>query len=45
MDTDIRIGTWNIKTINNKEEEVVDEMKKYRLAVLGLREIKKKRKS
>ena len=32
---DMRIGTWNIKTINNKEEEVVDEMKKYSVKYAG----------
>ena len=33
---DLKIGTWNVKTINGKEEEVGEEMKKYGLGILGL---------
>ncbi|KAG8227539.1 hypothetical protein J437_LFUL008411 [Ladona fulva] len=38
----MRIGTWNIETINGKEVELVEEMEKYRLEILGLSEVKKK---
>lgn len=41
-DLDLRFGTWNIKTLNGKEEEIVDEMEKYRLNILGLSEVKRK---
>ena len=40
--TDKRIGTWNIKTLNGKEEEIVEEMDKYRIDLLGISETKKK---
>ena len=42
MNTDLRFGTWNIKTMNNKEEEVIEEMKRYKMSILGLSEVKKK---
>ena len=35
-------GTWNVKTLQNKEEEIVDEIRKYNLSILGLSVIKKK---
>jgi exonuclease III len=37
----MRSGTWNIKSLNGKEIEVVREMEKYRLQLLGLSEVKK----
>lgn len=36
------IGTWNIKTLTNKEEELVEEMKKHNVKILGISEIKKR---
>jgi exonuclease III len=38
----MRFGTWNIKSLNGKEVEIVREMEKYRLELLGLNEVKKK---
>ena len=38
----MRIGTWNIKTLNGKEVEMIEEMEKYRLEILGISEVKKK---
>ena len=29
MEKDLIVGIWHFKTINGKEEELVDEMKKY----------------
>lgn len=37
-----RIGTWNIPGINVKEEDVVEEMIRNRLKILGITETKKK---
>ena len=34
----LRIGTWNVRSIRNKEEEAVREMLKYRLDILGISE-------
>ena len=39
---DLLFGTWNVKPLQNKEEEIVDEIRKYNLSILGLSEIKKK---
>ncbi len=33
-----RIGAWNVRSLRHKELEVTEEMKKYRLEVLGLSE-------
>ena len=33
-----RVGIWNVRTLKNKEEEVIEEMKEYRLSVLGVSE-------
>ena len=33
-----RVGTWNVRTLKNKEQEVIEEMKKYRLSVLWVSE-------
>ena len=35
-----RFRCWNVRSINGKEEELVAEMKKYQLEVLGLSETK-----
>ena len=35
-----RLGTWNVGTLRSKEEEVIREMKRYNLDVLGLSETK-----
>ena len=35
-----RFGCWNVRSMNSKEEELVAEMKKYRLEVLGVSETK-----
>ena len=35
-----RFGCWNVRTISSREEELVDEMKRYRLEVLGVSEVK-----
>ena len=40
--TRTRIGTWNIKSLNGKEREVIEEMEKYKVNILGLSEIKRK---
>lgn len=39
---EMRLGTWNIKTFMGKEVELVGEMEKYKINVLGLSEVKKK---
>ena len=33
-----RVRTWNVRTLKNKEQEVSEEMEKYRLSVLGVSE-------
>ena len=33
-----RVGIWNIRTLRNKEQEGIEEMKKYRLSVFGVSE-------
>ena len=35
-----RFGCWNVRTLNGREQELVAEMKKYRLEVLGVSEAK-----
>ena len=35
-----RIGTWSIRSIKNKEREVIREMERYNIDVLGLSETK-----
>ena len=35
-----RFGCWNVRTLNRREQELVAEMKKYRLKVLGVSEAK-----
>jgi len=35
-----RFGCWNVRSMNGKEEELVAEMKKYRLEVVGVSETK-----
>lgn len=36
------MGTWNITSLTGKEVEIVEEMEKYKIAILGLSETKKK---
>ena len=38
----MRIGTWNVRGINGKEVELIEEIKKYRIDLLGITETKKK---
>ena len=33
-----RFGTWNVRSLTGKEMELIEEMKKYRLDVLGVSE-------
>ncbi len=33
-----RFGTWNVRTLTGKELELIGEMKRYRLDVLGVSE-------
>jgi hypothetical protein len=35
-------GTWNITSITGKEMELIEEMVKYKVKVLGISELKKK---
>ncbi|GLV37385.1 hypothetical protein CBL_10648 [Carabus blaptoides fortunei] len=37
-----RLGTWNIRSIKEKEEELVEEMEKQNIEILGITETKKK---
>ena len=39
----LRFGAWNIRTMSGREVELVEEMKKYRLEMLGVSEGKVKR--
>lgn len=41
-DYGLRIATWNIQTLTGKEPELVDEMKKYKVDILGVSEARKK---
>lgn len=36
------IGTWNVRGINGKEMELIDEVKKIKIDILGITETKKK---
>ena len=36
----LRFGAWNIRTMSGREVELVEEMKKYRLEMLGVSEAK-----
>ena len=38
----MNIGTWNVRSLNGKEVELVEEIKKYNVAILGITETKKK---
>ena len=35
-----RIGNWNVRSLKNKENEVIREMERYNLDILGLSETK-----
>ena len=35
-----RIGNWNVRSLKNKENEVIREMERYHLDILGLSETK-----
>ena len=32
----LRIGAWNVRSMRHKEEELAEEMRKYRLDILGV---------
>ena len=36
------IGTWNVQSLRGKEVELVEEVKKYKIDILGITETKKK---
>ena len=38
----MNIGTWNVRSIKGKEKELVEEVKKYKVDILGITETKKK---
>ena len=38
----MKIGTWNVTSLTGKEVELIDEMKKYKIEILGLSETKRK---
>ena len=38
----LNIGTWNVRSISGKELELVDEVKRYKIDILGITETKKK---
>ena len=38
----VRFGAWNVRSLRGREEELVEEMVKYRLEVLGVSETKLK---
>ena len=38
-----RFGCWNVRTMSGREEELVDEMKRYGLKVLGVSKAKMRR--
>ena len=41
LDTTVsRFGCWNVRTVSGREEELADEMKRYRLKLLGVSEAK-----
>ena len=35
----LRIGAWNVRTMRGKDRELIEEMKKYDLGVLGISEL------
>ena len=37
---DLTIGAWNVRTMRGKDWELIEEMKKYDLSVLGISETK-----
>ncbi|CAF1306819.1 unnamed protein product [Rotaria sordida] len=38
----MKIGTWNVTLLNGKEIELIEEVKKYQLDVIGISSFKKK---
>ena len=38
----MNIGTWNVRSLSGKEVELVEEIKKYNVDILGITETKKK---
>jgi hypothetical protein len=38
----LRFGTWNITSLTGKEMEIVEEMKRFHIPILGIGEVKKK---
>ena len=37
-----RMGTWNVHSLKGKEQELIEEMKRYDLGVLGVSETRQK---
>lgn len=37
----VKLGTWNVKNINGREEEIIKEMKRYNIDCMGVTETKK----
>ncbi|KAJ3656654.1 hypothetical protein Zmor_015711 [Zophobas morio] len=40
--TYMRVGTWNIRTLSEKEQELVDEFRKANVTLIALTETKQK---
>ena len=38
----MRFGTWNLTSLSGKEVELIEEMKKFKIKILGVSETKKK---
>lgn len=40
---DLRFGTWNIRSLTGKEVELTEEMKKYKVQIMGLSEVRRRK--
>ena len=38
----VRFGAWNVRSLKGREEELLEEMEKYRLEIVGVSETKMK---